>query len=125
MPIVRSRGLGGGGSLYGPRVSPHDSNLMFVACDMTGLYRSADSGRNWTMLDEREVRGSIRFSVAFNPNVSGHVIASNPTEGLMESTNGGVTWAKYSPALPVGAVAEGVTAVGFPRECRCCARLGE
>jgi len=31
-------GLGGGGSLYAPVISPADPNVMVVACDMGGLY---------------------------------------------------------------------------------------
>ena len=53
-------GLGGGGAMYAPSCSPHDHNLMFVACDMGGVYRSADGGRSWSLLDKRQLRDAIR-----------------------------------------------------------------
>ena len=37
-------GPGGGGAIYNASASPHDPNLIFVWCDMSGLYRSADGG---------------------------------------------------------------------------------
>jgi photosystem II stability/assembly factor-like uncharacterized protein len=52
-------GLGGGGAMFAPACSPHDQNLMFVACDMGGVYRSIDGGKSWKMLDKRQLRGAI------------------------------------------------------------------
>ncbi|HEV2989376.1 MAG TPA: hypothetical protein VG759_13110, partial [Candidatus Angelobacter sp.] len=69
-----SVGLGGGGSTYAPVVAPYNSNIIFVSCDMTGLYRSTDGGQHWTMMDERKVQGNTRFSVAFDPTTQGHII---------------------------------------------------
>src|SRR5947209_15403858 len=117
-------GAGGGGSMYAPVVSPYDPSVspkvMFVACDMTGLYRSADNGQNWTLLDQHKVHGSTRFSVAFDPAKAGHVLgfqpiycpnnltcanacaagAPNCNQGLMESNDNGLTWSPYPTALP-------------------------
>ena len=45
-----SVGLGGGGAMFAPAISPHDPNLLFVGCDMGGVYRSADGGESWTMI---------------------------------------------------------------------------
>jgi hypothetical protein len=96
LPIIRPMGLGGGGQLFCPRISPHDPNLVFVACDMSGWYRSDNMflsedrrwDRNWTMLEQRLVRGSIHFSVAFDPDADKRVMGFNSTEGLMESIDG-------------------------------------
>lgn len=93
-------GIGGGGALFCPAVSPHDRNLMFVACDMGGLYRSNDGGKRWSLLDQRRVKGSSRFSVAFDPTKPGRVIGFHSAQKLMESRDGGVTWAQFQPALP-------------------------
>jgi len=49
-----SAGLGGGGAMYAPQVSPFSSSLMFVGCDMTGIYRTTDSGATWRMVDTRD-----------------------------------------------------------------------
>jgi hypothetical protein len=109
-------GLGGGGSMYAPVVSPFDPKVMFVACDMTGLYRSANGGQSWTLLDQHKVHGSTRFSVAFDPAQQGHILGFQPIyctdafcinqcisgncyQGLMESPDNGLTWTA-NPSLP-------------------------
>ena len=104
-----SVGLGGGGSLYAPAVAPYNSNIMFISCDMTGLYRTTDGGAHWTMMDERTVQGSTSFSVAFDPVTQGHIIGFHPSLGLRESFDTGATWSAFSPAFPGG----DVTAAAF------------
>jgi hypothetical protein len=104
------RGLGGGGAMYQPKVSPSGTRRMFVACDMGGLYRSQDGGASWQMRDERQVQGSARFSTAFDPAAPDHLVGYHAVRGLMESVDGGGAWTPYSPALPAGAV---VTAAAF------------
>jgi hypothetical protein len=92
--------MGGGGSMFDPQVSPFDSSLIFVACDMTGLYRSVDAGESWTLLDTRTVEGSSRFSVAFDPTRAGHLVAFHRLLGLRFSGDGGASWSAYTPAFP-------------------------
>jgi len=94
-----SVGLGGGGSIYAPAVAPYNANIIFVSCDMTGLYRSTDGGLTWKMMDERLVQGSTVFSVAFDPTSPGHIIANGPS-GLMQSFDTGDTWSAFSPGAP-------------------------
>src|ERR1700744_4099132 len=89
-----SVGLGGGGSIYAPVVAPYNSNIIFVACDMSGVYRTMDGGATWKMMDEHQIQSGIydvrpdlrlAFSVAFDPLTQGHIIGINPSKGLMES----------------------------------------
>ena len=99
---VFSRGLGGGGSMFAPRISPWpppQPDLWFVACDLLGLYQSADHGQNWTMLDAREVTGGDRFSVAFDPTTPGHYVAHHRLLGLREWKPGATGWAPFAVAL--------------------------
>src|SRR5450631_1074929 len=49
-------GPGGGGSLYHPTVSPHDSRTALVACDMTGAYITHDGGATWQRYFPRNVQ---------------------------------------------------------------------
>ena len=95
-----SVGLGGGGSIYAPAVAPYNSNIIFVSCDMTGLYRSKDGGLTWTMMDERQVQGNTSFSVAFDPTTPGHIVGYHPSFGLVESFDTGDTWHQFSPSRP-------------------------
>jgi hypothetical protein len=107
MSRFRSVGLGGGGAMYQPRFSPWlptgaEPQVMFVACDMNGLYRSADGGVTWTLIDDRTIQGSTRFSVAFDPQTPGRVIGFHSTFGLRLSTDYGRTFRAHPVALPTG-----------------------
>src|SRR5256885_11367268 len=56
-------GPGGGGAMFNPTISPHDSNTVLVSCDMTGSYITRDGGRTWRMFN---LRGVVDF-FAFDP----------------------------------------------------------
>ena len=56
-------GPGGGGAMFHPTISPHDSNTVLVSCDMTGSYISHDGGESWRMFN---LRGVVQFFV-FDP----------------------------------------------------------
>src|SRR5215469_7853812 len=53
-------GLGGGGAMYTPAISPADPKLMLLGCDMSGAYRSADGGRTWELIHYAQLTGSTR-----------------------------------------------------------------
>ena len=57
-------GMGGGGTMIHPLISPHDPKLMLNACDMTGSYISRDGGDSWRMFNLRS--GTSCF--AFDPS---------------------------------------------------------
>src|ERR1039458_10875187 len=50
-PGWRILGPGGGGSVFHPTVSPHDSRTALVACDMTGSYLTRDGGATWRIFN--------------------------------------------------------------------------
>ncbi len=52
------RGIGGGGGMFVPSISPYDSSFMMVACDMSGSYRSVDGGRNWELIHYMQMNGN-------------------------------------------------------------------
>lgn len=60
-------GIGGGGQMYSIGISPHDKNLMHLACDMGTFYMSEDGGRKWRMIDELQMSGH-----AFSPKTAYH-----------------------------------------------------
>jgi len=48
-------GIGGSGGIFTPTVHPDDPNILFVSCDMSGVYRSADSGKTWHLLHYKQI----------------------------------------------------------------------
>jgi hypothetical protein len=60
MAAWQSVGLSGGGAMYTPTVSPHDPDLVFVNCDMSCAFRSADGGRSWQMIHYSQLQGCTR-----------------------------------------------------------------
>src|SRR5437667_10191799 len=71
-------GLGGGGTMFAPQISPHDSTLIFVACDMTGLYRSTDRGKTWLMCDARQYSRGERLVPLRSKRRTGSRLRSTP-----------------------------------------------
>src|ERR1035438_6634120 len=60
-PGWRILGPGGGGSLFHPTISPHDSRTALVACDMTGAYLTRDGGATWRIFNLGETVQSFLF----------------------------------------------------------------
>ncbi|HXT27200.1 MAG TPA: hypothetical protein VN749_20460 [Candidatus Eisenbacteria bacterium] len=79
-------GPGGGGAMFHPTVSPHDTETILVSCDMTGAYISHDGGKSWRMFN---LRGVVEFFV-FDPQ-NKNVIYAQAT-GLWRSSDNGDTW---------------------------------
>ncbi len=106
-------GPGGGGAMYVPSISPHDPNVLFVACDMGGVYRSLDGGRSWTMIDKRQLREATGCPVLFHPREARTVYAAG--DGWVKtSTDAGLTWTILSPGQPWGSAA--VTALALDED---------
>ena len=46
-------GIGGGGGLEQPSISPHDPNTVYMSSDMSGVYKTINFGKDWTLLPYR------------------------------------------------------------------------
>jgi len=88
-------GPGGGGAMFVPAVSPHNPNLMFISCDMGGVYRSTDGGTSWHMINFRQLKNSIACPPVFHPVDSLTMwddCYRNWRYYINISTDGGETW---------------------------------
>src|SRR5215469_14311945 len=92
-----AHGLGGGGAQYSPSINPTNPGEMYVACDMSGLYHSTDTGNSWNVLSFLQVQAGSASMVQFtnNPNIL-YCMSMNNNSGqgsATKSMDGGVTWA--------------------------------
>ena len=88
-------GPGGGGALFHPTVSPHDSRIALVACDMTGSYVTTDAGGRWRIFN---LGRPVQFFL-FDP-VDPRVIYAK-AGAIFRSSDGGTTWARFFPTAVV------------------------
>jgi photosystem II stability/assembly factor-like uncharacterized protein len=96
-------GYGGGGAMFNPAVSPHNSDYAYVACDMTGSFVTYNGGQLWRMFS---LRGPVEYFV-FDP-VDSNIVYANSI-ALFRSTDRGNTWdiVYPGPAENKGIVAKG------------------
>lgn len=79
-------GIGGGGMLLNPSVSPFDENTMTVIPDMGGIYVSHNAGAEWK---RKNLQGIVQ-KACFDSNREGVVYAGGT--GLYRSTDNGDTF---------------------------------
>lgn len=118
-PVVpaawESRGAGGGGALFAPSFNPHLPGQLYVACDMSELFRGTADGTSWELVDFRQIQGNRGCAVQFTSDpqllygldyttVDG-IDLRRPTRSL----DGGQTW-QVLAGDPTGGEAYGVWA---------------
>ena len=92
-----SRGIGGGGALFCPSISPLDANNMYLQCDMSEVFYTTNKGASWDILHFTEMisTGGIN-TVEFtsSPNILYGVNMDYITEEIfpVKSTDGGAHW---------------------------------
>ncbi len=93
-----STGIGGGGALFSPSISPHDGDELFVACDMTNLFHSENAGRSWEVIHFEQIRAlpDTRVHFTIKPNVlyALHYDFKADFKIPVTSRDGGVTWSR-------------------------------
>ena len=94
------RGVGGGGALFGPTISPIDPNELYVGTDMTDLFHSLDFGAHWETIPFTVVQGDSFTSTQFTADPALLYALTNDAVDdpiLVKSTDHGKSW---SPLLP-------------------------
>jgi photosystem II stability/assembly factor-like uncharacterized protein len=125
IPVIKEEaqwlavGQGGGGALVDVVTHPTDSNIVWVVTDLTGIFKSTDSGVTFTCKSGPVEREELLFE--WMRSVSHELVydLSDPsimywamdggiytTPGLYKSTDGGESWFKIpgSPDLAPGAI---------------------
>jgi photosystem II stability/assembly factor-like uncharacterized protein len=90
-----SRGIGGGGALFSPSLSPFGLQRIFVSSDMSAIFESTDFGRTWNQFDYRMMAGSsITGKIAFTSSPLIMYSIHRIVDGFypVKSTDGGITW---------------------------------
>lgn len=85
-------GLGGGGGIFVPVVSPNNPRVMFITSDMSGVYRSTDGGQRWTMLSHLQINTAHRCQPAFTKKAMYWV---KDGQMIVVSHDEGVTWSAF------------------------------
>jgi hypothetical protein len=91
-----SRGIGGGGALFSASMSPFNANEIYIATDMSAVFRTDDFGLNWTTIDFRQLQGGHNSHVRFTSDPSVLFAVHVPDEleygTPVRSIDGGETW---------------------------------
>lgn len=104
-------GPGGGGYTYVPSISPHDVNVVYLNCDMGGVYRSTDGAQTWQMLPYQQMVSQVKGKVQFTSDPSVMYVCRRSTTNLEDpwwrgelakSTDGGSTWQPLADPTTTG-----------------------
>lgn len=93
----QSRGIGGGGALFCPSISPLDANNMYLQCDMSEVFHTTNKGASWDIVHFHEMisTGGIN-TVEFTSDAN--ILYAVNTDYITEerfpvkSTDGGQSW---------------------------------
>jgi len=89
MPPWQSRGVGGGGALFVPEISPFDQQI-YMSTDMGAVFHSSDFGATWTTIDFRALGGGANAQLRFtaDPNTLYGIPSVSESPTLFVSSNG-------------------------------------
>ena len=92
-----SRGMGGGGAVYAPGISPFDPDEAWLSCDMSVISRTSDFGITWRTVGFDTLIGKRNSTVNFtnHPDTMCVEAADRYTSKNYpkRSSDGGNTWA--------------------------------
>ncbi len=97
---MASRGIGAGGGMYCPVISPHSAQTIFLGCDMSELFYTHDGAGSWQTVDFRQLQAATLTEVQYtsDPQIMYALDWTNtaPSGNTLErpglSTDGGAHW---------------------------------
>ena len=90
----KSFGIGGGGAMFSPVISPNSDSDMYIACDMGDLFHSKNLGSTWNVIDFRQVFSSPLAKVCYtnNPMIVYTIGYISNNSYVLKSIDGGTNW---------------------------------
>ena len=112
-----SRGMGGGGGLYGIAINPLNPLHMHVSCDMSDFFVTFDGGTNWQRIDFRGVQTAGQDTIAqfaTDPATSRQRIyilrrtydATEQAKADIAISSDGLNWSQVPGSASLGTVAQ-------------------
>jgi len=74
---------------------PSNANLLYIATEQDGLFRSTNGGTTWTQISTGGARLGRIQRITVNRSDSNHILVGSD-EGVVISKDGGATWARRS-----------------------------
>lgn len=94
------KGIGGGGAIQNPAISPFNGNRLFMSCDMSEMFETTDYGQHWHNLSFNQLEGGLYGKVCFTQDSTlcyAIGLNSSSTYAPKKSTDGGLNWSNMSP----------------------------
>ena len=89
-----SRGIGGGGALFSPSINQGNTNEFYIACDMSELFHTTNSGDSYSQVHFSQFTGGHNSKVCYTStaNLLYSISYINDIGTPVKSTDNGVTW---------------------------------
>jgi|GEM_PF-572163 len=96
--VWNSRGVGGGGALFGASLSPFDPNAIWIASDMSDMFTTVNLGQSWTTVPHQQLQVFRNSVVQFtnDPNILYVLSNGGGAYYPKKSFDGGKTWQRLT-----------------------------
>ena len=101
-----SRGIGAGGAMFAPSISPFNGNEFYIACDMGDLFHTTNGGGVWSTVDFNQIQAFHSTEIQFTSDPSilyaldYHQAGGTGANVQMPafSRDGGAIWTRIPPS---------------------------